>query len=108
MSRNILSEPLLRHAEEPKNFLVHLLQRTNIIICILQSMFLRKDSLGESLGEDLLELGDKFGKDLVKVGCCQSFLGQVKECIVRVSRRVEMVRFFPFQLSYFLEMGLEN
>ena len=75
MSGNILPKPLLRHAEEPKNFLVHLLQRINIIIYILQSMFLREDALGKSLGEDLLELGDKHGKDLVKISDGQPLLG---------------------------------
>src|SRR5436189_6485873 len=101
MSGNVLAESLLRHAEQPKNPLIHLLQRVNIIICILQSMFLWKDALGESLGEDLLELGDKFGKDPVKVSGCQSFLGQIQERIVRVSCRVEMVCFVRFQASYF-------
>ena len=77
MSGNVLPEPLLRHAQQPKNPLIHLLQRINIIICILQSMSLWKYALGESLGKDLLELRDKFGKDPVKVSGCQSFLGQI-------------------------------
>src|SRR5438093_13045270 len=98
MSGNVLPEPLLRHAEQPKNPLIHLLQRVNIIICILQSMFLWKDALGESLGEDFLELGYKFGKDPGKVSCGQSFHGQVYECIVLVSRRVEDVCFFTFHI----------
>src|SRR5439155_24032016 len=99
MSGNVLPEPLLRHAEQPKDPLIHLLQRINIIICILQSMFLWKDALGESLGEDLLELGDKFGKDLVKVSGFQSFLAELHEGVVGVSLGVEMVRFFLFKLG---------
>src|SRR2546426_7858601 len=67
MSRHILAEPLLRHAQQPKNPLVNLLEGIDVVVDFFQGVFLLKESLGEGLGEDLLELRDKRGKDLVKI-----------------------------------------
>src|SRR5690349_10598592 len=82
MGRNILPEPFLWHPEESKEFLVHLLQGIDVIINVFQWMFLWKDSLGKGLGQDLLELRDEFGEDLVKVIGGQSLLREIQERIV--------------------------
>src|SRR6266566_2199037 len=69
MRGNILPESLARHVEHRREFLVYLLQRFNIIVGLFQRMLLREFSLLEGFGEDLLELRDEHGKDLVQLIC---------------------------------------
>ena len=101
MRGNILSESLARHIKKRREFLVYLLQRFNIIVGFFQRMLLGKFSLCKSLGEDLLELRDEHGKDLVQIVNCQSFLEEVQQRVVGMCRRVEIFCLLPFQISYF-------
>ena len=101
MRGNILPESLPRHVKHRREFLVYLFQRFNIIVGFFQGMLLRKFSLREGLGEDLLELRDEHGKYLVQIVYCQSFLEEVQQCVVGMCGSVEIFCLLPFQIGYF-------